>query len=273
MNQTNCPRCGNKNSWAVRRHKRKCATCKYEWQPQKLPLQISRVAWQRLIRRFLAWETVAANAKEIKLGRGQVLRAFGIIRTAMSLDTPGELPVISNGSREPALVYIGQFDNYLVGRKTIYTDRNPIASLDGVCVLVYQNNRVWGRLISGKTGKDLEKIMETSAHSTISWSPILDGYTAVITKTHLYLLNHEGKPQGSIPEIVCHTIWANLKTIIAEKHGVRREQLLLYLGEVIWRSNFEALGPIEQEKRILSRLQEKLYKTKATSSALKKLAT
>jgi len=57
---------------------------------------------------------------------------------------------------------------------------NPIVSLNGVYALVYRNERIWGRLITGQTAKGLEKMLNESASKEISWSSILDGYTGLI---------------------------------------------------------------------------------------------
>lgn len=252
-----CPRCGNNKSWLVRRHKRKCAACKYEWSPQKLPLQLSRSQWRYLIRQFLVSETIAATANKKHLGRGQVLRAFGIIRTVMSFDTPGELTAIPPGSQAPERVYVGYFEHYEINRRQKFTSRNPIASLNGVYALIYRDEKVWGSLISGQSGEDLEKILNESADKVIHWSPLLDRYTGVITKARLYWFNYEGKPKVGMPALVCFSIWCGLKELIAAKHGIRRERLLLYLGEIIWRSNFEDHNDILPRKRIFSLIQHK----------------
>ena len=68
--------------------------------------------------------------------------------------------------------------------------------------------------------------------------------------------------------MTCHSIWVELKILIAMKHGIRRERLPLYLGEVIWRSNFSELNAISQRKRILSLIQVREYKTKRKSLIL-----
>jgi len=256
-----CPRCGNKKSWSVRRNKRKCAACKYEWSPQKLPLQLSRSQWRYLIRQFLVSETVAATANKKHLGRGQVFRTFDIIGTVMSSDIPGEPTAIPPGSQAPERVYVGYFERYEINRRQKFTSRNPIASLNGVYTLIYRDEKVWGSLISGQSGEDLEKILNESAGKVIPWSALLDRYTGVITKTRLYYFNHEGKREGGMPALVCFSIWCGLKELIAAKHGIRRERLPLYLGEIIWRSNFKDLSDILPRKRIFSLIKNKKSST------------
>ena len=255
-----CPRCGNKKSWGIRRNKRKCADCKYEWLPQKLLLQINRSKWRQLIRHFLASETVDYSVRKMHLGRGRILRAYSIIRTALSLDIPAELTAISPDSQSPESVYIVCLEHYQLKRKQKLTSRNPIASLNGIYALLYRNGRFRGELISGQTGSDLEKLLNESAGKTIPWPAILDRYTGVITKTRLYYFRHNGKSQNDF--FYCHGICVNLKELIAKKHGIRRERLPLYLGEIIWRWNYDELNPIAQRRRILSLIQDKRYQTK-----------
>jgi hypothetical protein len=265
MPNIRCPRCGNKKSWVIRRNKRKCTTCKYEWPLQKLPLQISRSEWRLLIQYFLESETVNAIVKKMNLGRGQVLRAFGIIRTVINLDTPSGLTAAFSGYQPTKTVFISYFERYFLKTRQIFASCNPIVSLNGVYALVYRDERIWGRLISGQTAKDLEKMMNKSAGKIIPCPSILDGYTGVITKTRLYCFNHEGKKEGGIPQSACHSIWVGLKKLIAAKHGIRKESLPLYLGEVIWRHNFDKLDAISQRKRILSLIQAREYKIKGKS--------
>ena len=265
MPNISCPRCRNNKSWVIRRHKRKCTVCKYEWTPQKLPLQIGRSKWQHLIQYFLKFKTVNGIVKKMNLRRGQVLRAFGIIRTVINLDTPGELTENFSGCQSPEKVYIRCFESYRLKNRQIFTSSNPIVSLNGVYALVYRNERIWGRLITGQTAKGLEKMLNESASKEISWSSILDGYTGVITKTRLYYFNYKEKSEGIIPQLVCYSIWVELKKLIAAKHGIRKERLPFYLGEVIWRSNFEKLNAISQRKRILSLIQARDYKIKGKS--------
>jgi hypothetical protein len=225
-----------------------------------LPLHINRFQWQQLVLHFLKLETVNHIANKMDLGRGQVLQAFGISRTAMTLDTPIEPIAISSGSKAPEKVYVHHHEKYhLKERPPKITSRNPIASLNGVYTLIYRNKKVRGKLISGQAGITLEKMLNKSAGKTILWSTILAGYIGIITKTHLYCLNDAGRPEYDISSQVCYPIWVRLKELIAKKHGIRREQLPLYLGEIIWRWNFKKLNMISQRKRILSLIQESQY--------------
>jgi len=45
-NLKTCPRYGNTKLYKVRREKLKCSSCKYEWRPDSLPLQLGRNNWR-----------------------------------------------------------------------------------------------------------------------------------------------------------------------------------------------------------------------------------
>jgi hypothetical protein len=98
-----CPRCGSSKSWTIRRDKRRCATCRYEWRANQLPLHLLRAEWRRLLRWFLLGQSSAGIALEARLGRGQVLRALMLVRQAMASD----IPPVFEGTVEIDETYLG----------------------------------------------------------------------------------------------------------------------------------------------------------------------
>src|SRR4030043_268108 len=79
-NLQKCPRCQNTKSWAVRRGKRRCSVCRYEWRANRLPLHLSRSDWKRLLRWFFLGQSSTRVAQEAHLGRGTAKQAaFGIL--------------------------------------------------------------------------------------------------------------------------------------------------------------------------------------------------
>src|SRR4030042_4618888 len=87
-NLQKCLRCGNKKTWAIRRGKRKCAACEYEWRANRLPLHLSRAEWKRLLRWFLLGQSSARIAEEAHLDRKKVLKALTMVREAAAHDIP-----------------------------------------------------------------------------------------------------------------------------------------------------------------------------------------
>ncbi len=98
-----CPRCGNSKSWTIRRDKKRCTSCRYEWRADQLPLHLSRAEWRRLLRWFLLGQSSAGIAREARLGRGRVLRALMLVRQAMVSD----IPPVFEGTVEIDETYLG----------------------------------------------------------------------------------------------------------------------------------------------------------------------
>ena len=65
-----CPRCGNTKSWRVRRGKKRCSACRYEWRESGLPLHLSVAEWKKLLRWFLLGLSSEVIAREAKSGQG-----------------------------------------------------------------------------------------------------------------------------------------------------------------------------------------------------------
>jgi len=84
-----CPKCGNTKSWRVRREKRKCSACRYEWRESGLPLHLSVAEWKKLLRWFLLGLSSEVIAREANLGKGRVLRALILVRSDGARYTAG----------------------------------------------------------------------------------------------------------------------------------------------------------------------------------------
>ncbi len=72
----NCPRCGGKKLWAIRRGKVRCGACRYEWIPGRLPLRLAQREWKKTIHWFLRGLPAQAIAQETGLERKRVIRAL-----------------------------------------------------------------------------------------------------------------------------------------------------------------------------------------------------
>ena len=84
----NCSRCGCPKLYSVRRGKRKCSACGYEWTPGRLPLYLSRSEWTKILHWFLRGLPAAAIAQETGLERKRVLRALTYVIIALKQDIP-----------------------------------------------------------------------------------------------------------------------------------------------------------------------------------------
>ncbi len=48
-----CSRFQDPRSWQIRRDRRRCASCRYEWRPGMLPLRLTLGEWRRLLQQFV----------------------------------------------------------------------------------------------------------------------------------------------------------------------------------------------------------------------------
>src|SRR5215472_17593114 len=82
-----CPRCRYTRTWIIRREKRLCARCRYEWRPG-LPLRLTRHQWRALLRCHVRGLSAAAIAEETDVHRQRVLRALTLVRVSMQREVP-----------------------------------------------------------------------------------------------------------------------------------------------------------------------------------------
>ena len=84
-----CPRCGNPRSWILRNGRRRCARCRFDWRPGRLPLRLTPQQWRELLRWFVRGAPSAQIADETRLNRKRVLRALTSVRRAILRSCPG----------------------------------------------------------------------------------------------------------------------------------------------------------------------------------------
>ncbi|MBL7130942.1 MAG: transposase, partial [Candidatus Omnitrophica bacterium] len=87
-NKRVCPKCSFKKVYAIRRGKWRCAGCKYEWDPLRLPLYLSRKEWVKILKWFLRGISSPGISYETGINRWRILRALTKVRLVMSCDIP-----------------------------------------------------------------------------------------------------------------------------------------------------------------------------------------
>ena len=83
-----CPKCNSKKLYNLQSGKRRCARCKYEFIPHKLPLTFSRNEWKEILHLFLMEQSSNSIAEQTGFEQRRVLRALTKIRFVMAKDIP-----------------------------------------------------------------------------------------------------------------------------------------------------------------------------------------
>jgi transposase len=256
-----CPRCGDKKSWAIRRGKRRCSACKYEWKANRLPLHLSRAEWKRLVRWFLLGQSSARVAEEAHLDRKKVLRALALIREAMARTIP---PVFA-GIVEIDETYLGgSWRNKRKGIRAKGAKRGRGTTKQAVFGILCRNGQVWAEIVPNVEADTLLPLLKQRVVTgTIVCSDAFKSYTGVAARGYVHrLVKHEEQEysdgQGNHINGL-EGFWGYLKRMLIAKGGIRKERLHLYLAEYVWRYNHRELKIRDKIKCVLS-LIENRYK-------------
>ncbi len=254
-----CPRCGNTKSWRVRRSKRKCSACRYEWRTDRLPLHLSRAEWKRLLRWFLLGLSSAATSREAGLGREQVLRALTMVREAMVRD----IPPVFEGVVEIDETYLGgSWRNKRKSTRIQGSKRGRGTSKQAVFGILCRSGQVWAEVVPNVEANTLMPLLRKQvAKGSIVCSDTFRSYTGVAARGYVHrLVKHDQQEyvdaQGNHINGL-EGFWGYLKRKLVAKGGIRRERLPLYLAEYVWRYNHRNMEIKDQIKLILSMLQNR----------------
>lgn len=88
MGKIACLKCNSKKLYKLQNGKRRCAQCRYEFIPHKLPLTFSRDEWKEIIHLFLLEQSSNSITEQTKFEQRRVLRALTKIRFVMTKDIP-----------------------------------------------------------------------------------------------------------------------------------------------------------------------------------------
>ena len=251
-----CPRCEHLKSWNVRRGKRRCIACRYEWVPRALPLRLTLWEWRRLLRWFTLGQSSAVIAQEAHLERKRVLRALLLVREAMTRDVP---PVFS-GTVEVDETYLGgKWRNRRLGERAQGTKRGRGTTKQAVFGILCRGGQVWAEVVPNVEAKTLLPLLRQRVQpGSIVCSDTFTSYTGVAAGGYVHrLVDHSqafSDRKGSHVNGL-EGFWGYLKRRLAAKGGIRRERLPLYLAEYVWRYNHRRHSAPEQVKGLLKLVQ------------------
>ena len=181
-----CPRCQYTRSWVVRRGKRRCAACRYEWVARALPLRLTPAEWRRLLRWFVLGQSSAAIAGEAGLERKRVLRALLLVRQAMA----GDIPPTFSGVVEVDETYLGgNWRNKRLGERAQGTKRGRGTSKQAVFGILCRGGEVWAEVVPNVEAKTLLPLLHQRVElGSIVCSDTFTSYTGVAAGGYVHRL-------------------------------------------------------------------------------------
>lgn len=251
-----CPRCGHAKHWSVRRERRRCAACRYEWRPATLPLRLTAAEWRRLLRWFLLGHSAAVVAQEARLERKRVLRALSLVRQVMARD----VPAIFSGTVEIDETYLGgAWRNKRRSERAHGTKRGRGTTKQAVFGILARGGQVWAQVVPKVAAKTLLPLLRGRGEpGTVVCSDTFTSYTGIAAGGYVHrLVDHSQRfSDGQGAHINgLEGFWGYLKRRLAAKGGIRPERLPLYLAEYVWRYNHRQLSRAGQVRKLLKLLQ------------------
>jgi len=252
-----CPRCKNSKSYVITRGRRRCARCKYEWKPGRLPLRISASLWPRLLMHFFQELSAEQIARQNDCDKRQVLRALLRVRQTMALD----VPEVFKGIVEVDETYLGgQWKNKRIKIRAKGTKRGRGTSKTPVFGILCRGGKVWAQVVPDTEAQTLQPlILKRVRRGSTICSDTWKSYTGIATKgyVHRIVKHRQGQYSNGKGTHIngLEGFWGYLKRKLAAKGGIRRERLPLYLAEYVWRYNHRDLTTAEKTKLIISRLK------------------
>ena len=227
-----CPRCSYGKSYVIRRKKRRCVRCKYEWQPDRLPLRLEASEWRSIVMTFFKGLSAQGVAEETGIERKRVVRALLHVREAMAQDIPG----VFSGTVEIDETYIGgQWKNKRKSQRAIKAKRGRGTQKTPVFGILCGNGKVWAEVVADTEAKTLLPLVNQQVRrGSVVCSDTWKGYTGIAAKGYVHRIVHYGKQEYSDGKgnhiNGLEGFWGYLKRRLAAKGGIRRERLPLYLA-------------------------------------------
>lgn len=251
-----CPKCSFKKIYVIRRGKYRCAQCKYEWTPDRLPLYLTKKEWIKILKWFIHGLSAQAISYETGIHRQRILRALNIVRENMSKD----VPKVFSGTVEVDETYIGgQWKNKRKKQRQIQAKRGRGTLKTPVFGILCRGGKVWAQVVPDVEAKTLLPLIDKRVkRGSVICSDTWKSYTGIAARGYVHRLVEHGK--GEYADYQGNHInglegfWGYLKRKLASKGGIRKERLPLYLAEYVWRYNHRKLTIKQQTDNLLNLL-------------------
>jgi len=258
MVRIQCPKCGSKKVYLLGIGKRRCARCRYDFTPHRLPLYLTRDQWRDLITWFLLEQSSQNIALKKGIERRRVMRALTIVRWVLTRD----IPDIFTGTVEVDETYLGgQWRNKRKIIRDTGTKRGRGTRKQPVFGILCRDDQVWAEIVDKvDEGTLLLLITKRVEPGSTVCSNTWKAYTGIAARGYVHSLVHHG--EGTYSDGKGNHInglegfWGYLKRKLASKGGISRRKMPLYLAEYVWRYNHRADPERIKLRRIIRLLEQ-----------------
>jgi transposase-like protein len=208
----------------------------------------------------LRCQSINVVAEETGISKYKILRALSLIRKVMSLD----VPEIFSGIVEVDETYLGgqwKYKRKSVKRGQTQSKRGLGTTKQPVFGILARKGRVWATIVPNIEAKDLIPIIEKRIEKgTRINSDTWRAYTGLATRGYVHrTVEHRQQEYARGKNHIngLEGFFGYLKRQLDSRGGIRKERLLLYLAEYVWRYNHRDL-PIEKQIQRLLNLVAKI---------------
>jgi len=263
MKRYSCPLCSKRVLYTIRRGKKRCKNCGYEWKiATKIGgLRLSKNLWKKILFWFVLGHSLRTIANQTKVSHYSVEKAVGIARKVMAKDIPG----VFSGTVEVDETYLGGQKKNKTKKQLLKEKLENRESKRGlgttkqpVFGILTRQGKVFARLVDATEAPDLIPIItkRVKAGSRVC-SDTWRAYTGLAAKGYVHrTVEHQKKEYvlGKNHINGLEGFWGYLKRQLAAKGGVKRKYLHLFLSEYVWRYNYRGLSTEKQVNRLLGKI-------------------
>lgn len=240
MTVKTCKRSENRKFYSIRRGKKRCKNCGYEFKKKIGKLLLSRNLWIKLIFWFLIEQPIRGIEKQTGISHYSTEKAVALLRLVVTKD----VPEIFSGAVEVDETYLGgqkknkrksQLKKEPESKRGWGTTKQPVFGI------LTRRGKVFARLVDATEAKDLIPIItrKVKAGSDVC-SDTWRAYTGLAAKGYVHrTVEHGEKEYVQLNNRKNHInglegFWGYLKRKLAAKGGIKRKYIFLFPGEYVW---------------------------------------
>ena len=162
-----CKRCSGRSFYLVRRGKKRCKKCGYEFKPRIANFNPTRQEWKKLIFWFVLEQPIREIEKLTDISHYSVEKAVKLLRLIMTMDVPG----IFSGTVEVDETYLGGQKKNKTKKQLIKEKLEGKESKRGfgttkqpVFGILARNGKIFAELVDNTEAKDLIPIITKKGH-------------------------------------------------------------------------------------------------------------